>query len=222
MFQKYKIKEKIKEFLFIIKGVTSILFHILLLFINKLEKIDLRINEFWIIPVITAYVYAVTILTEYGYNSFFDIPQSFIEASVAGNIIYFHDLINLIFSLVYILKWQLLIFTVIVVVLIIIFRLNYKKTSILILIIILLAILGVSYNLGKFLGANETSFYVLSPDCPPIGPYRFYIIPNIYQGKAILVPYDENSKKMKGGFLVKDTAEIGCLIERKQIGKIER
>lgn len=217
MIKKYKIiKEKFNEYFFVVTGAASILFHYAFLSINKLEKIDLKIDKFWIIPAITAYVYAATILTEYGYNSYFNIPPNFIEASITDNIIYFYDLIKLIFGIIFTInwwQWVMIIFTFFMI------ALFYSHRAI--IAIMSLVLLFCFYNLGWFFASIHKDFYVLS-DCLSIDSYKSYIIPTFYQGKAILISYDEKNKKMKASFLVKDIFELGCTIEQKEIGRMVR
>ena len=48
------------------------------------KKISL---EIWL-PVLTIFVYSASVLTQYGYISYFGLPSYLIEASVKSNIIY--------------------------------------------------------------------------------------------------------------------------------------
>jgi len=177
-------------------------------------------NKLWslLIPV---YFYAITILTKYGFISYFNIPASFIEpTSIKDNTIFFFDFTK---SLVDSLGW--LYFGLSVVALIFAIFVIFSSGSFLrnfFILIIAPAILFGFYKFGSFWAANETSFYTLSSDCLSIDSSEIYIIPNIYNGKAILVPVDDVTMKMKGSFLVKDAAELDCEIEYREVGQIKK
>jgi hypothetical protein len=42
----------------------------------------------------------------------------------------------------------------------------------------------------------------------------------MYEAKLILVPINTTTKKMEGGFIMKDATELNCVIKREKIGKI--
>lgn len=78
-----------------------------------------------------------------------------------------------------------------------------------------------SYNFGMLLAKNTSEFYVPTQNCLTLENSTNYIIPNFYQGKAILIPID-GSRKMIGSFIVKDFSELECETERKYIGQITK
>lgn len=182
-------------------------------------------NKFWSIPLISVYLYAVTILTQYGFNSYFNIPPNFIEASIQGNTVYFYQLFQLALAVIGLMKfwmWAVLAIGFLMIVLLHIFELRYEIFLYPILILVIGGVLFGSYNFGNFIAASTESFYVLSSDCPSAGRDGNYIIPIFYEGKAILVPIDGTTKKLQNGFIVKEMSELACKIELKEIGRITK
>lgn len=181
-------------------------------------------SKLWSIPVISVYLYGITILTQYGFNSYFNIPSSFIESSIKENIVYFFQLFRLASVVVGFMKWWMWA-VVILAVLVIIFLFYshsfWKKTISFCGILLLSYLLYGSYNFGILLAKNTIAFYVPSQNCASLEKDTQYIIPNFYQGKAILVPVN-NDKKMTGSVLVKDLSESGCATEIKYIGLISK
>ena len=181
-------------------------------------------SKLWSIPVISAYLYGITILTQYGFNSYFNIPSSFIDASIKENFIYFFQLFRLASAVAGFMKWWMWA-VVILAALIIIFFFNFhsfwKKVISFCGILFLGYLLYGSYNFGILLAKNTTAFYVPSQNCVSLEKDTQYIIPNFYQGKVILVPINSD-RKMTGSVLVKDLSEAGCATEIKYIGKITK
>jgi hypothetical protein len=60
---------------------------------------------FWTIPGVIVYIYVITVLTQYGFLSYFDIPGNFIEASLRENIIYLYWLFSVFLVIVKIIGW---------------------------------------------------------------------------------------------------------------------
>jgi hypothetical protein len=59
----------------------------------------------WSIPGIAVFCYAVTILFQYGYLSYFNIPASYIKGSIADNVVFAHDLLKLGLGILAFLRW---------------------------------------------------------------------------------------------------------------------
>jgi hypothetical protein len=177
-------------------------------------------HKFWNIPLVSAYIYAATILTFYGYNEFFNIPSNLIEFSIRENVVYFYNLITAFAHAP--LLWVPLALIIVVT----IFTLFYKVSSRLKK---LLSIFGVTalfvillgfHDFGKNLAAITDDFYTIPADCLPTKIDTMYIVPNMYEAKLILVPINTTTKKMEGGFIMKDATELNCVIKREKIGKI--
>ena len=170
------------------------------------------------------YFYIATVLTSYGFLSYFNVPPVFIQASLSSNIVFFYQYISAYLALLIGMHWYALfglgIFLAIVSALYF-FLFQYskrrKKVLIAILTILWLLYLGTFYHLGEVIAANQTSFIV--PVNCSIGQDYAYIIPVIDGNTTVLVPIDQ-SRKMTGGFLVKNTADLSCTFQWKPIGAV--
>lgn len=179
-------------------------------------------SKMWSIPAIALYFYISTILYEYGEISHFNIPSSFISASLSDNIVYFFQLLTAskyAAGQIGLLMW----IGVIAVVLFILYlyKSNYFWETILggLGVVVFFSILfWGSYGLGKFVASQATMFWTPSVDCTSLGEGR-YIIPVTSNEQSVLIPIDENNKA-KGRFLIKNLADLGCSIEYKNFGKI--
>lgn len=180
-------------------------------------------KKLWNIPVLSVYFYAVTILTQYGHNSYFGIPSNFIEASIKENIVYFFQLLQIASGVAGLMGWWMWI-VVIVAVCVVLYLSNcrYRWVVSFLGAILLGVLLWGSYNFGGLIAANTTNFYSLSSKCASMSGEGLYIIPSFYDGKAILVSIDGNNKKMNGGFLIRNISDLPCELEQKEIGKITK
>jgi len=79
-----------------------------------------------------------------------------------------------------------------------------------------------SYNFGNFLAKTDTTFYVLSSNCPNIEKDKMYIVPSSYQDRAIAVSIDKNTKKMDGNVSLIDISNPLCSLRQENIGKIKK
>lgn len=181
-------------------------------------------SKFWSLPVITAYLYGITILTQYGYNSYFNIPTSFIESSITSNFVYFFQLFQLATAIGGVIQWWMWAIVIIGLLTILFFYFYHfvgKYVIISVGFVVLLIFLYQSYDFGMLLAKSNSEFYVPTGNCSSLDTNIRYVIPHTYGGDIILVPIDE-SNKMIGGILVKDFSELGCVIEKKNIGLITR
>lgn len=178
-------------------------------------------SKLWSVPVITAYLYAATVLAQFGYVSHFGIPSDFVEASLRGNIIYFFNLFQIGFGVVGAMSWWALVAVAIVVTIILLmcwgdYRYKYFFS------ICGTAILGLflwgSYSFGGFMASHTGSFFTLSENCSFESTSTRYIIPAFFDTKAILIPYDVNNRKLEEGFMVREASEIPCPIQRREVG----
>jgi hypothetical protein len=127
---------------------------------------------FWGIPAIAVYFYTATVLTGYGYASYFNIPSNFVSASLSDNIIYFFQLFIVGQYEIGLLRWWawLIVFLVVVFITLLYFFHAFWRVFISILgTIIFFLILGGFYNFGRIIAANNTLFWMPSASCPPIG-----------------------------------------------------
>ncbi len=173
----------------------------------------------WSIPAIAVYFYTATVLTNYGFISYFNIPSSFIDASLRDNIVFFYQLVTVYGSILSEMRWYVgaaLGLAAGFIMLLCWYGNVWKGIFTTIGTVLLLLYLTTFFKLGGIIAAAQTSFLVPSSDCS-VG--SSYIIPVINGNQAVLVPIDQNHK-MTGGFLVKNTADLSCIIEQKDIGKI--
>lgn len=191
---------------------------------EKFSKFELGFIKIWAVPLTVAYVYVVTILTNYGYVSFYNIPPEFVEPSVRDNILLFDSLLKTLALFFWIPGRHLLI--VIAVLGLVILICKYSSFNRVLWAALLAgSLLALPWNatkFGRWIASTKTNYYIPAPSCPPPGSDAKYVIPTFYDGKAILVPINQETKRINGGFLVKEASEMGCVIERQEIGKLSR
>jgi hypothetical protein len=178
-------------------------------------------KKFWTLPILAIYMYCLTILTQYGFLAYFNIPSSFIEVSIRDNAIYAYSLFEAIKSLIWIVQWWQWLIAALLFTAGSIFLHNFGKIILAGVTILMIIFLANAVRFGNALAQNQTNFLIMAPDCPPINGSRDYIVPSIYQGNAILVPVDKDMK-IQGGFLLKAVSEMSCKLESKQVGKVKR
>lgn len=180
-------------------------------------------NKLWSIPLISLFFYLVTTITQHGFNSYFNIPANFIEVSLRHNIVYFYRLFSSAMLIAGIMQWWMWV-VVIFAILTIIFLYNFDSIIYKILrgifIIILLIILIKSFDFGYQLAKNTSSFYFIPSICVSGNEENWYIIPIIHDQNAVIVSVDKISNRMSNGFIVRDMADLGCVIEQNEIGKV--
>jgi len=184
-----------------------------------------KISKLWSIPLITVYLYTATVLSQYGYNSYFNLPANFVEASIQKNITHFFDLLGFAQSVAGSMRWWawiVAIVTTVVIVLAYFSSYTYKVLVQIAATIFLLFVLSGTYGYGWRTAMETTQFFVPSSNCQSIGPDEKYVVPSFFEGKAIFVPYDKDTHKMYGNFIVKDVAELGCALEKSDAGEILR
>lgn len=173
-------------------------------------------KAFWSISGLAVYLYVITILTQYGFSSYFGIPSNFIEASITANTIYFYTLLQAIVALAFAIKWWWLLIIPVVIILSIVFQKHHIKSGVTLL--LLVSVYGF-VSFGHLWAANQTAFLTLPNGCADGNASQKYIIPEVYNGQAILVPIDADNK-LVGGFLVKDVASLNCYLKHTEIGLI--
>lgn len=183
-----------------------------------------KILKFWSIPVFTVYFYAANILMQYGYISYFGIPLSFIESSIKENILYFFNLFQIIIISIGQLKWWVALLMMLPVLIIIdLCKRNSSWRSFfnILLVILFISSLWFSYKLGGKIAEVNTNYMTIDSACINFDNNYRYIIPDIYQGDMILVPVSPENKLI-GGYVVKDSSSLNCLINNTNIGIIKK
>lgn len=178
-------------------------------------------SKLWSIPVITAYLYTATVLAQFGYISHFGVPSDFVEASLRGNIIYFFSLFQIGFGVIGALSWWVLVAIAIVVIIILFMRWSSYWSRYFFSIcgsVVLCLLLWGSYSFGSFTASHTGNFYTLSEDCSFESTSTRFIIPAFFNTKAILVPYDVNTRKLQEGFMVREASEIPCPLQQRDVG----
>jgi len=171
----------------------------------------------WSIPGIAVFFYAVTVLFQYGYLTYFNIPAGFIRGSIADNIVFAHDLIRMGLAILALLRWWRIIILLLVLLCTLSFLQRYKTVAALTLVFIAYGF----FNFGTFSAQNQMAFFMPSSGCPAIGPEKRYVAVSVSDGKAILVSIDDN-RHLKPGFMVEDMSELPCGLELRNIGQIEK
>lgn len=176
------------------------------------------------IPIISLYVIGATILFQYGYNSYFNIPYEYIGASTINYTLFSYSIFNLALAVVKAIawwEWLLIIVGFLVAAFFYVFSRFWRIVISLAFGALLVWLLVSCVQFGEFIARHQTNFLVLSASCPPVGESKSYVIPMISNNQAILVPIDEN-RKMQGSFLVKDVSQLGCNIEHKEVGAVTK
>lgn len=182
------------------------------------------ILKFWSIPVFTVYFYAANILMQYGYISYFGIPSSFIESSVKENILYFFNLFQIIIIFIGQLKWWvalLLILPVLIIIDLCKRNSSWRNFFNILLVILFISSLWFSYKFGGKIAEVNTNYMTIDSSCIGSNTDYHYIIPDIYQGDMILVPVNKENT-IVGGYIVKDSSSLDCLINNINIGAIKK
>jgi hypothetical protein len=179
-------------------------------------------NLLWSIPAIALYFYTATVLMQYGYASYFNIPSNFISASLSDNIIYFFQLYAAAqYEVGFIRWWVWIVLGLIAIFIALLYFSNAlwrKIISFAGTVIFFFMLLGF-YSFGKSIGSLDTTFWMPSTSCPPIGSDARYIIPLSLGTDGVFVPIDQQNK-MTGGFLVENLATLNCKLVQQPIGKI--
>lgn len=175
------------------------------------------------LPIIGIYLYGITTITQYGFNAYFSIPKNFIETSIRANILYFFELFKLAQGVAGLMRWWMwavLLLLALFFILLYFYHHIFAKLIIGLTVILLIVILVKSYNFGAFIAANTPDFLTLEQGCQNSDQDKIFIAPVLYDTQAVLVPIDKNTKKLSGGFQVKEVSELGCKLETQHIGKI--
>lgn len=177
------------------------------------------------LPIITVYLYILTVVALYGFNSYFNIPSNYIEFSVRNHIIFFFDLARLAVSVcehVTMGAWLGIGFA-----LLFLLALCFSGKIMRWLIIIGLGFFAVYlpfgfYRFGGFMAAVSTSFYTAPSSCISGATEDLYVAPTLFESKIVFVPIDAVTHKLKNGLLVREMSAVSCQLEKKEIGKVQK
>lgn len=176
------------------------------------------------IPIISAYLYGIAILTQYGYNSYFNIPSNLIDASITENFVFFFQMFHLASAIAGAMKWWMWLVLIVSSLIVFLFYFSHRFWRFIISafgFFILCYFLYGSYNFGQLLAKTGTEFYVPSEGCVSLDSETVYIIPSFYGESAILVAVDSDSK-LTGEVVLKNMSELGCGTIKKSAGLIKR
>ncbi len=176
------------------------------------------------IPIISVYLYGITILTQYGYSSYFNIPSNLIEASITQNFVYFFQFFQLASTIAGVMKWWMWVMLIVTALLVFFFYASNRFWRFVIStcgVFLAAYFLYGSYNFGQLIAKSSSEFYVLSDSCTLSETGTKYIIPSFSQGNAILVSIDADNTLM-GQVLVKNLSELECSTEKKNVGLIKK
>ncbi|MES2006973.1 MAG: hypothetical protein V4436_02580, partial [Patescibacteria group bacterium] len=68
--------------------------------VESVTPTDSAMKFFWTVPILTAYIYAITVLAQFGFNNYFGIPYNFTDSSIAVTTIYTFSLARLVAAMV--------------------------------------------------------------------------------------------------------------------------
>ncbi|NTV44789.1 MAG: hypothetical protein HGA67_03800 [Candidatus Yonathbacteria bacterium] len=170
----------------------------------------------------------MTILTQYGYNSYFNIPASFIDVSIRENIVYLFELFHVALAILGLFAWWVWMGVIVLSVAVFFGISSHRWGSKTLLVLVrvifslfLLFMLYQSYGFGTYIAENSTEFYVPVSDCVFVEENFSYIIPTFYQDRIIFVMIDKN-RKMTGNILLGGSKDLGCMIEKKHVGLVTK
>ena len=170
------------------------------------------------IPGIAVYIYVINVLAQYGWNIYYQIPSTFIDASIASNTTFMYMFIKGVLSDVKIHPFIYLIYFVVIVGATLI-AVYLKGSKYFVITIVAILIGWRFYDFGLTLAKVNDTFFVTESGCLSEATSTRYISPTIYQDEAVFIPIDQNNK-MKGGFLVKNLTQMSCLTKIAQIGQV--
>lgn len=172
-------------------------------------------KKFWTIPVITVYIYAVTVLANSGFVSYFDIPRYFIGSSIKENILFAHMLFQMVWQLAGAIGilWLLIIPALLV-------AAFYTEKFIRILITLCLLWFGFfgSSMFGSWIAEKQVTFLSPSDQCEQFVGGKYAVVAANEDVFAI-IKIDEN-KKMEKGFKPYLVSDLSCGMDYKDLGPI--
>lgn len=178
----------------------------------------------WSAVGIGLWLYVTNIITQYGFLSYFKVPPNFIDISLTSNVVFYYQIIELMQAIFGAITLPLWIIIGVCVLFLIYFwasnRFWAKTIEIVGTVILGILILG-SFHFGHFLAVNGSTFDV--PDttgCISVGADTSFVVIAYKSTQAILVPIDETTRKMTGGYIVREVSQIPCKLVKAEVGKI--
>lgn len=182
-------------------------------------------SKFLSIPIVTAYIYILTVVTYYGFNSYFNIPYNYIEFSVKDPIVFFFDfsrLIGAISGQIGLWNWVAIGAAALVLLGLFFFSRVMRWLITFGFIAFVIYLPFGFYNFGNLLASAATSFYTAPSACIPGATEELYIAPTLFEGKVVFVPVATSTHQLKNGLLVRETSALTCQLEKKEIGKVSK
>lgn len=194
------------------------------LWFKKNEQESNNINLFKVtienVVFVSVYFYVVTILYQFGMNSFFNIPRGYIEPSLVANVTLFYEiLLDLLLAIPNHTGLSLILFFISL------FLFIYKKKWFLNIIKILaLILLLLAYRIGNNIPKESYGYYILNKECNHIVQKEGmkYIAPITYNGKVVVVAIDAQNNLQPEYFVVDPSAVPNCYLEFEPAIKVLR
>jgi hypothetical protein len=184
------------------------------------------IKFLWSATGVGLYLYIVSILTQYGFYAYFNVPYSFIDASLISNVIYYYQIVELgqlIAGLITWWQWVLLGITVVIVT--VLWWSHYFWARLIASVIttgFLLLLLKVP-NFGTFLAMNSTRFEMPnSPRCLALDKDTSFAVVGYHGTQAILVPFDPTNYKLTNGYIAREVSQLPCKLVMTTVGKLTK
>jgi hypothetical protein len=188
---------------------------------EKDEENNRLFELFFSIPVLTIFIYSFTVLVQVGENSYFNIPSSFVDTSVASVVVYGDFLIRSILAVTHggWIVWTMVFILVVISILLFGLRSWYKAIAF----AMMITFLYFSPKIGSLIAETENHFYVPGNDCQNI-PQGTNIAVDFYNDKVVFISIDQgtSSAKISNEFFVRDVSSLNCKMKWKRTGKIEK
>lgn len=166
---------------------------------------------------VPTYLYAISILTQYGYVSYFKLPSNLVAATLKDNVIYFYELFRLAQSVAGFFRWWMwliLVVVTLIAVLFYIFNQVWQHTVNIVAFILIVGFLLGSYSFGQTIAAHKASFKVVDESCQN-KKWSNLVIAATNDSVTAFIPIDDFGI-IKSGYLIENTTDIGCLITEKR------
>jgi hypothetical protein len=204
-----------------IKKIIRILFNKIKNFWKEREGDGNFWGLFFSVPFLLVFIYSFTVLVQIGENSYFNIPFSFVDTSLASFVVWGYILIGSVWGVVHAGWLAAIVVLVITVFYFLVFgpKIWYKALAA----VLMLLCLYFSPKIGNFIAENQNYFYVTVGACQNV-PEGDNVAVNFYNDKIVFLSLDKStsSVKMTNEFFVRDVASLNCKIKLKKIGKIEK
>lgn len=175
-------------------------------------------KSFWEIPVLTVYIYVITILTSSGFLAYFDVPPHFVGATIKENVVFMKMILDIIWQCVSAIGYLWLVLLPLSIVITHYFHKHLSK--IVVVSLILFAIFGTK-PLGTLMAEKQITFLTPSEDCEEFKG-KTYAILSASDNTFVLLETDPVTKKIKRGFKPVDVSHLSCGLDYKDLGPLTR